>query len=97
MIFWAFTPAKVVIYTLKCFGALFNTRPEIFPPFKQVYSLDFICTAQHLVFLKMEFNPFPDSLNTGFSIIEICLFYGGKHWSENMQIPDFIDKMAMFT
>ena len=30
-------------------------------------------------FLKMEFNPLPDLLNTGFTIIEIGLFYGGEH------------------
>ena len=27
----------------------------------------------------MEFNPLPDLLNTGFTIIEIGLFYGGEH------------------
>ena len=28
---------------------------------------------------KMEFNPLPDLLNTGFTIVEIGLFYGGEH------------------
>ena len=27
----------------------------------------------------MEFNPLPDFLNTGFTIVEIGLFYGGEH------------------
>ena len=27
----------------------------------------------------MELNTFPDLLNTGFTIAEIGLFYGGKH------------------
>mgnify|MGYP001800532937 CR=1 FL=1 len=37
-------------------------------------------------FFKLEFNPLPDLMNTRFTIIEI-----------NMQIPDFLDNMAMFT
>ena len=40
----------------------------------------------------MEFNPLPDLLNTGFTVIKISLFYGGEH--ENMQIPDFFDKIT---
>ena len=27
----------------------------------------------------MEFNPLPDLLNTGFTVVEIGLFYGGEH------------------
>ena len=27
----------------------------------------------------MEFNPLPDLLNTGFTIIEFGLFHGGEH------------------
>ena len=47
----------------------------------------------------MEFNPLPDLLNTGFTTkVVIGLFYGGEHLEANtMQIPDFFDKMAMFT
>ena len=46
----------------------------------------------------MEFNPFPGLLNTGFTIIEIGLFYGGENLEAKIVlIPDFFDKMAMFT
>ena len=31
------------------------------------------------VVFKMEFNPLSDLLNTGFTIVEIGLFYGGEH------------------
>ena len=31
-----------------------------------------------VLFLKMEFNPLPDLMNAGFTIIEIGLFYGGE-------------------
>ena len=40
----------------------------------------------------MKFNSLPDLLNTGFTIIETGLFYGGEHL-ENMQIADFFDKI----
>ena len=32
----------------------------------------------------MEFNPLPDLLNTGFTIVEIDLFYGGEHLGAKM-------------
>ena len=38
----------------------------------------------------MEFNPLPDLLNTGFTIIEIGMFYGGK--KKKMHIPDFFEQ-----
>ena len=44
----------------------------------------------------MEFNPLPDLLNNGFTIHRTVLFYGDRYGSENMQIPDFFDKMAIF-
>ena len=31
ILFWAFTPAKVVIYQYEWFSGLFDARPEIFP------------------------------------------------------------------
>ena len=34
---------------------------------------------QSVWLFKMEFNPLPDLLNTWFTIVEIDLFYGGKH------------------
>ena len=35
-------------YTLEWFGGLFGARPENFPPFKQVWSLGFLCrTLRH--------------------------------------------------
>ena len=42
------------------------------------------CEATFLInfsvwFFKIEFNPLPDLLNTGFEIMEIGLFYGGEH------------------
>ena len=63
------------------FGGLFSARPAIFPPFRQNWSLQF---AKFLIsfsvwFFKMEFNPLPNLLNTGFTIIEIGLFYGGEN------------------
>ena len=30
-------------------------------------------------FFKMEFNTLPDLLKSGFTIVEISLFYGGEH------------------
>ena len=46
----------------------------------------------------MEFNPLPDSLNTGFTIIEIgyltLVLWWRTHGSENMQIPDFFDRIT---
>ena len=42
----------------------------------------------------MEFNPLPDLLNTGFTIIEIGLFYGGENLEA--KIPYFLDNMAFF-
>ena len=32
----------------------------------------------------MKFNPLPDLLNTGFTIIEIGLFYSGEHLGAKM-------------
>ena len=32
----------------------------------------------------MEFNPLPDLLNTGFTTVEIGLFYGGEHLGANI-------------
>ena len=43
----------------------------------------------------MEFNPLPDLLNTGFTIIEISLFYGGENLEAKI-CKDFLDNMAMF-
>ena len=68
------------------FGGFFGAFPAIFPPFKQVWSLGFLWSSLryfwsvfYVWFFKMEFNPLPDLLNTGFTIIEIGLFYGGEH------------------
>ena len=50
----------------------------------------------------MEFNHLQDLLNTGFTIIEIGLFYGGEHVGEKNMQPDswlFLSrslKMAIF-
>ena len=46
----------------------------------------------------MEFNPLPDLLNNGFTIIEIGLFYGGQHLEAKIcTFLIFFDKMAMST
>ena len=55
----------------------------------------------------MKFNPLHDLLDTGFTIIEIGLFYGDPSLILDLQslklvcfmvtIPYFFDKMAMFT
>ena len=43
----------------------------------------------------MGFKPLPDLLNSGFTIIEIGLFYGGEHLGAKIsQIPDFFDKIT---
>ena len=42
----------------------------------------------------MEFNPLPDLLNIGFTVIEIALFYGGKHMEA--KLCRFLT-MTMFT
>ena len=45
----------------------------------------------------MEFNPFPDLLNTGFTVIEIGLFYGVETWKQKYANSKlFSDNMAMF-
>ena len=45
----------------------------------------------------MEFNPLPDLLNTGYTIIEIGLFYCGEHLESKIcRFQSFLDKMAMF-
>ena len=91
------------VLTLMWFGGLFCARPAIFPPFRQVWSLGFLwSTLWHfwsvfLWFLKMEFNPLPDLLNTGFTIIEMGLFYGGENLEAKIRrLQTFLDKMAMF-
>ena len=73
---------------------LLDARPEILPPLKQVWSLGFLCSTLQrfcLFFLfdifKMEFNPLPDLLNTGFTIIEIGLLWRTLA-TENKQIPN---------
>ena len=79
-------------YTPKWFGWLFahrtDTPPEILARFKQAWNLSFLCKIAALCdvyvrlaiwLFKMEFNPLPDLLNTGFKIIKIGLFYGGEH------------------
>ena len=44
----------------------------------------------------MEFNPLPDLLNTGFTIIEIDLFYDDKHKEAKMfRFLTFCDKIAI--
>ena len=43
----------------------------------------------------MEFNPLPDSLNTGFTVVEIGLYYGGKHLEANIcRFPTCFDKIT---
>ena len=70
------------LYTQVIWRAFWRA-PEIFPPFKQ-RSLKFGFLVQHFAtflfdfsvsFSKMKFSPLPDLLNTGFTIIGICLFY----------------------
>ena len=53
--------------------------------FKQVWRRGILCnTLRRLCpvfsvwYFTMEFNPLPDLVNTGFTIIEIGLFYGGE-------------------
>ena len=94
------------VYTQVICWAFFDARPEISPAFKPVWSLvscevlcDIFVRFFCLIFLKMEFNPLPDLLNTEFTIIAIGLFcVGGQNFgSENMQNPEFFwHKMAIF-
>ena len=45
----------------------------------------------------MEFNPLPDLLNWGFTVIEIGLFYGGENLGVKIyRFQTFLDNMAMF-
>ena len=45
----------------------------------------------------MEFNPLPDLLNTGFTVIEIGLFYEGENLEGKIcRFQTFLDNMAMF-
>ena len=49
------------------------------------------------LFFKIEFNPLPDLLNTGFAIIEIGLFYGGENLKAKIcSIQTFLDNMAAY-
>ena len=85
---------------------LFEAYPEILPPLKQVWSLGFLCSSLQRFwsvflfdFLKWpEFNPLPDLLNSGFTIIEIGLLYGSEHLAAKLCrfLSFFFDKMAMF-
>ena len=44
----------------------------------------------------MEFNPLPHLLNTGFTIAEIGLFYGGEHFGAKIcSLLTWFDKMAI--
>ena len=75
------------------------TYVKIFAHFKWVWSLSFLCTTQQFVtylfdfsvwFLKIEFNPLLDLLNTGVTIFENSLFcvrtqeakIPGFHWQD---------------
>ena len=43
----------------------------------------------------MEFNPFPDLLNTGFTVIETGLFCGGEHLGAKIyRFPTLFDKIT---
>ena len=47
-------------------------------------------------FFKMEFNPFPDLLNTGLTLVEIDLFCGERLEPKICRFHTFLDNMAMF-
>mgnify|MGYP001796123736 CR=1 FL=1 len=88
LLFFSFyNAAKVVIYQSlhQCYLAGFLTRVWNFPAFKT--RLKFRFHVQHfgtflfgfsVLCFKMEFNPLQNLLNTGFTIIEIGLFYDGE-------------------
>ena len=66
---------------------LFGARPPILPLLtslkfgflvKQFHFATFLISFS-VWFFKMEIIPLPDLLNTGFTIIEIGLFYGSEH------------------
>ena len=45
---------------------------------------------------KLEFNPLPNLLKTGFTIVEIALFYSGEHLEAKIcRFLSYFDKMAM--
>ena len=104
--YWAFYSSETCYlsgYTGKWFGGVFGARPEIFPPFKQVWSLSFLWSSMwHFRSVSLcsvfenEIQPLPDLLSTEFTIIEIGLYYGGEPLGvggKNMQINDFLHKI----
>ena len=103
---WAFTPFKVVIYqsihsSYLIWRAFWRTFSN-FPAFKTSSKFGFL-VKQFVTFVisfsgwffKKGFNPLPDLLNTGFTIIEISLFYGGKHFGAKIcRFLTISDKIA---
>ena len=85
--YWVFTPAEVVLYqsiqSSYLIWRAFDVRPVNFPPFSKVrVSCEVVWGIFDQLFcliFKMEFNPLPDLVNTGFINVEISLFYGGEH------------------
>ena len=105
--YWAFYSGETCYlsgYTGKWFGGVFGARPEIFPPFKQVWSLSFLWSSMwHFRSVSLcsvfenEIQTLPDLLSTEFTIIEIGLYYGGEPLGvggKNMQIHDFLHKIT---
>ena len=92
---WDFTQAKVFIYQsihLSELAGFLTQRTNVYTSgtfFAFQTSLCISCVQlQHFAtfvfgfsvwFFKMEFNPLPVLLETGFTIIEISLFCGGEH------------------
>ena len=83
--FLSFLLSFIRVYSQVIWRAFLTRVREIFPPFKR---LKFGFHVQHFAtFLfdisvwcfKIEFIPLPDLLNAGCTIIQIGLFYGGKH------------------
>ena len=99
MIFWVFTPAKIIIYQsihasdLAGFSTRVRKISRLLNKFEVWVSCEAVCDIFGFVFLfdflKKEFNYLLYLLNTGFAVIEIGSFYGGEHLT-------FVDKMAMF-
>ena len=68
---------------MAAFLAHFQQFSRLFDKFEVWVSCEAVATfliGYSVWFFKMELNPLPDLLNIRFTIIEIGLFYGGKHF-----------------
>ena len=74
-------------YTLEWFGGLFHARPEMFGFLVQHFAKSLFGFSVWC--FKMEFQLLPDLLNTGFTIIEIGLLYGGENWTQRDEDSNF--------